>query len=213
MAQCPYCGAQNTNSKFCGQCGSQLAPTAPAPQAPRTNRTPWIIAGVAAALVLLLGGALVFLLGGSNSDPVRTVSGPAGQGGQGTPAPSGGGAGQSKSRLPSDPNNPLVGGYVHMRIPGVAYTQQAGDTLNLYVSSGAMTASSLLINPDGTYAWNSQWDGKIITGTWTKDGGDINLLHGQEGKDWRVTRSTANLGGDIVIMNGSIYYIADRARE
>lgn len=210
MAQCPYCGAQNTNAKFCGQCGRQMAPTGPASQAPRTNRTPWIIAGVAGGLVLVLAVAVIALLVATDSGSVRTVSGPS-VSGPSTPAPSGGGT--SGRKLPSDPNNPLVGGYIHIRVPGVAYTQQAGDTLNLYVSSGAMTTSSLLINPDGTYAWNSQWDGKIITGTWTKDGADINLLKGQEGKNWRVTKSTETTGGDVVIMDGSIWYIADRAKE
>jgi hypothetical protein len=199
MAFCTHCGTQNVGGKFCAQCGAPLAQT---PPARRTGQIGLIIAAIVAMLVV--GGGAALLLGRSAEPAAVTANTPS------TAAPSGGKA--PASRLPSDPNNPLVGGFVHMRVPGTAYTQSDGTNLNLYVSTGAMTASSLLINADGTYAWNSQWDGKIIQGTWVKQqDGNLVLQKGQEGKDWVVTPS--NQGGDILVMTDSVWYIADRAKE
>lgn len=214
MAQCPNCGTYNPSGKFCAQCGTTLAPSHPGPQPPRTNtaRNIWIAAGVAAGLVVVVGGAALFLGGSDSAGPSRVSGGaPAGQssnsGTPASPSPSSG----SRPKLPSDPNNPLVGGFIRIRVPGAAYTQSDGSATYLYVSSGTMTASSLLINPDGTYAWNSQWDGKLIRGTWVKDNGEIVLQKAQEGKDWRVGKS--NQGGDVLIYTSSTWYIADRARD
>lgn len=204
MTQCPYCGTQNTTGKFCAQCGATLVQMPPAPQpAPRSKAPLWIAVGVVAALLVVGAGAALFLSMGNKPAPSVATGG-------NTPSPA---PAPSRSKLPSDPNNPLVGGFIHMRVPGAAYTQQSGDTMTLYVSSGTMTASSLLINPDGTYVWNSQWDGKLIRGTWVKTSDGLVLQKAQEGKDWIVSVSTPQHGGDILVYNESTWYIADRAKE
>jgi hypothetical protein len=202
-----------------------MAPAAAAPQPVkgRTGGPVWIVVGVLAGLAVVAGGALWLMNRGGEHQaaPVSVNSGSGGSGGSpsttppaanpsANPAPA---KSQAAPKLPSDPNNPFVGGYIHMRIPGTTYTQSDGNTTTLYISGGAMTASSLLINPDGTYAWNSQWDGKLIRGNWVKDGSDLVLKNGQEGKDWRVMKSKPENGGDILVWDGSIWYVADRAKD
>src|ERR1035437_6460507 len=55
-----------------------------------------------------------------------------------------------------------------LAVPGVAYTvdNYARDTRTLVTSTGALTKSSVRINRDHTYEWNSAWDGRIIRGKW-----------------------------------------------
>ncbi|HWI52628.1 MAG TPA: zinc ribbon domain-containing protein [Symbiobacteriaceae bacterium] len=215
MAQCPNCGTQNTNAKFCAQCGSPLTPAYPAPQPPPAARSPlpWILVGVLS--VVVVGGAAFFLTQRERPAPApvaQSSTTASTQPAASAPAKSTPSATAPANKLPSDPNNFYVGLFLQLRIPGVAYVSDNGYTVTHYLSTGAVTTSSLLIKADGTYAWNSQWDGKVIQGTWAKDGNDLVLKKGQEGKDWRVSKSTNN-GGDITIWDGNIWYIADRAKQ
>jgi hypothetical protein len=223
MTQCPHCGAPNQTGKFCANCGGSVAPAYPgtAP-AKRPNLLLWMGGGLALGLVAAVAIVLLVPDGSSkpSAAPVSSTAPATAPSANPAPAPKPAAApapstsgSKSAPKLPSDPNNPLVGGFMHIRIPGAVYTQQAGDTLNLYVSGGTMTKSSLIIFPDNTYAWNSAYDGKLIQGRWVKDGADINLLKGQEGMDWRVSKGTASTGGDILIYTSSVTYLADRAKE
>lgn len=106
----------------------------------------------------------------------------------------------------------FVGLYGKIRVPGAAYTVETLYSTTLYTSAGALTTGALAINADGTYAWNSSWDGRLITGQWVVAGENIKLLHAQEGKDWTVMKSNRSTGGDIVIWDGFTWYIADRAQ-
>lgn len=97
-----------------------------------------------------------------------------------------------------------------LAIPGVAYTfdNYATNTRTTTVSSGYVTKSAIRINPDGTYIWNSAWDGKIIQGRWRQEGGAIIVVGGQSGLNWRMERM-AKPSGDAVITlwdQNSIWY-------
>lgn len=92
-------------------------------------------------------------------------------------------------------------------IPGVAYEIDQGDKIVQVTASGRQTASTLRLNPDGTYVWNSQWDGKTYKGTYQKGSGDYPILipGAQEGKTWHVGKEK---DGNIYVYDGSsIYYI------
>lgn len=94
-------------------------------------------------------------------------------------------------------------------VPGTSYTVDNYDnnTSTLYTSSGTLPKSTLMVNTDGTYIWNSAWDEKIINGKWTQDsdGLSLNLINGQEGKTWKLIKSDGQ-SEDIFIMDGSIWY-------
>lgn len=93
-------------------------------------------------------------------------------------------------------------------VPGASYTVDNYDskTSTLYTSSGTQPESTITINPNGTYSWNSVWDGKIISGLWQKNSdGSITLLNGQEGKNWTVAKSNG-VNEDIFLMDGSTWY-------
>lgn len=97
-----------------------------------------------------------------------------------------------------------------LAIPGVAYTTDnyATNTRTVTVASGYVTKSAIRINPDGTYVWNSAWDGKIIQGQWKQQGGAIIVLKGQSGLDWRMERMAKPAGDAVVTLwdQNSIWY-------
>jgi hypothetical protein len=103
---CPHCGTQNIpdSSATCPQCGHALAagptplereriPAAPAPAAP--NRRPYLLAGVLAAIVLVLAVALIL-----NNRPEKAIT----QAPAATPPP----AGPPVTSAPA-PQPPLAG--------------------------------------------------------------------------------------------------------
>ncbi|HLO03712.1 MAG TPA: hypothetical protein VK191_11430 [Symbiobacteriaceae bacterium] len=97
-------------------------------------------------------------------------------------------------------------------IPGASFQIDNGDTVTQVTGSGAQTASTLKLNADGTYVWNSQWDGKTYKGQWQKGSGDypITIPGAQEGKTWHVGKEK---DGDIYVYDGnSIYYIGKWVR-
>lgn len=212
MKHCPHCGAQSQNGKFCANCGGTLAPASKGP-----GVALWI--GIGAAVLLLGVGGYVLLgadrpSGGSAPQQAAPAGGKPNNGQQTAQQPSQQNSqGNQTSKLPSDPKNPFVGGYVNLRVPGAAYTATEAGKTKLYVSSGVMTTGSLLILADGTYAWNSSYDGKLIKGNWAAAGENIVLKKAQEGKDWTVMIGNAQSGGDIVIWDGATWYLADRAKQ
>lgn len=93
-------------------------------------------------------------------------------------------------------------------VPGTSYSfdNYAAGTRTLYTSTGTLPKSALTINKDGTYVWNSAWDGKIIKGKWkNNNNGTISLLKGQEGKTWTLSKGGGKYE-DIFLMDGSIWY-------
>lgn len=97
-------------------------------------------------------------------------------------------------------------------IPGASYQLDNGDTVTQVTSSGQQTASTLKLNADGTYVWNSQWDGKTYKGQWQKGSGDYPIVipGAQEGKTWHIGKEK---DGNIYVYDGnSIYYIGKWVR-
>jgi hypothetical protein len=96
-----------------------------------------------------------------------------------------------------------------LAVPGVAYSfdNYATNTRTNVVAAGTLTKSSVRVNADHTFDWNSAWDGKIIHGRWVEHEGGILLQHAQEEKDWLMQR-IANPPGkaEITLSNGSIWY-------
>lgn len=93
------------------------------------------------------------------------------------------------------------------RVPGVAYTTPIPGTNyeTLHTSVGALSGG-IKINADGTYVWNSTWEGKTLKGKWEKTGDagyPIVLLNGEDGKDWRVGKDPSS--DEIFIWDGSIW--------
>ena len=92
----------------------------------------------------------------------------------------------------------------------MAYTTDnyAANTRTVTVAPGAVTRSAVRVNADGTYVWNSAWDGKVIQGRWRKDGGGIVLLKGQGGRDWKMDRMARPAGKAEVTLwdQNSIWY-------
>jgi hypothetical protein len=92
-------------------------------------------------------------------------------------------------------------------VPGVSYTvdDYNANTSTLYSSPGSVPKSTITVKRDGTYVWNSYWDDRVITGNWTNNpDGAINILNGQEGKDWILMENDKDPG--IYLSDGSIYY-------
>lgn len=93
-------------------------------------------------------------------------------------------------------------------VPGTSYSvaNYQTSTNTIYTSPGTVPKSTITINKNGTYVWNSAWDDKIINGSWTASSdGSINLTKGQEGKTWKLAKSKG-ITEDIFIMDGSTWY-------
>lgn len=103
-------------------------------------------------------------------------------------------------------------------VPGTAYTvpDYSNHQLVLHNSTGTgVLPGGIRINSNGTYIWNSSWDGKVIKGNWRKTGDKdypIELLKAQEGKTWKVGKSK-DKGADIYVWNGSTWYDAKMLRH
>ena len=160
-----------------------------------TARISWRLAAVLLTLILALAGC-----GGSSdsSQPAPAAAQP--------PAAQATGFG-------------FTYGTYGLRVPGAVYqTPIAGtDQSKLTVSTGTQTASTLTLNPDGTYVWNSAWDGKVIKGKWQKTGKadyPILLPQGQEGKDWRLAKGDGSGKGEILLWDGNyMSYVGDRLKQ
>ncbi|MEB3102381.1 copper amine oxidase N-terminal domain-containing protein [Ferviditalea candida] len=122
-----------------------------------------------------------------------------------------GNAQTSSSNQNLDNNSPDLSYFFHtwkMRIPGAVVTSPIPGTSDVVTNAtpGA-DAGNLQVKSDGTYVWQSIWDGKTIKGSWRKTNlpdYPIILLRGEEGKDWKLGKSDKNTwgGGDIVIYDG-----------
>jgi hypothetical protein len=97
-----------------------------------------------------------------------------------------------------------------LAIPGVAYTvdNTAANTRTLVTSAGAITKSSVRINPDHTYDWNSDWDRRMIHGKWVEQKDGILLLKGQEHRDWLMRAIDRPSGKAVVTLwdQNAIWY-------
>ena len=64
---------------------------------------------------------------------------------------------------------------------------------------GVALEDALTIYSNGTYEWNSSWDGEIIRGTWEKGDSEypITLLNAEDGHNWKVGLWPSG-GGDII---------------
>lgn len=98
-----------------------------------------------------------------------------------------------------------------LAVPGVAYSwdNHATQTRTNVVAAGTLTKSSLRVNPDGTYEWNSAWDGRLIRGRWVSHRDGILLQNGQEKKDWVMGRLPGPSGAAVVYLydgNGMTYH-------
>jgi hypothetical protein len=117
----------------------------------------------------------------------------------------------SNAATPASPGAAFFFRTFGLAIPGVAYTvdNYAAGTRTLVTSAGALTKSAVRINPDGTYVWNSSWDGRVIQGRWTAEkDGSIILRNGQEKKDWKMQRMDKPIGkAEITLWDqNSIWY-------
>lgn len=85
-------------------------------------------------------------------------------------------------------------------VSGAAYVTEdnANNTATLHTSAGAQSGS-ITIKGDGTYVWNSTWEGRIIQGKWQETNDSdypIVLLQGEDGRDWKVGKDQ---GTDIIV--------------
>ncbi len=160
-----------------------------------TARISWRLAAVLLTLILALAGC------GGSSDSSQ-------------PAPA-----AAQPPAAQDTGFGFTYGTYGLRVPGAVYqTPIAGtDQSKLTVSTGTQTASTLTLNPDGTYVWNSAWDGKVIKGKWQKTGKadyPILLPQGQEGKDWRLAKGDGSGKGEILLWDGNyMSYVGDRLKQ
>ncbi|HJV37915.1 MAG TPA: hypothetical protein VJ528_03670 [Geothrix sp.] len=94
-----------------------------------------------------------------------------------------------------------------LAVPGVAYSwdNHATQTRTNVVAAGTLTKSSLRVNPDGTYEWNSAWDGRLIRGRWISHRDGILLQGGQEKKDWVMGRLPNPSGSAVVYLYDGNY--------
>lgn len=121
----------------------------------------------------------------------------------------------SQSHTYTDSGFGFAYGLYGLYVPGAAYvTPNPGtDTETLTTSSGVKTDSTLQLNADGTYVWNSAWDGRIIKGSWEKTGDSdypILVRAGQEGKDWKLGKGD---NSEIILWDGdAMTYSGDRAK-
>lgn len=102
-------------------------------------------------------------------------------------------------------------------VPGTSYT--VPDYTNkievLRTSAGTgVLPGSIRIDANGSYTWNSSWDGKIIKGSWRLTGDSdypIELMKAQEGKNWKIGKSNdENVA--IIVWNGSTWYNGKRIK-
>jgi hypothetical protein len=111
----------------------------------------------------------------------------------------------------------LVGLYQYW-VPGTSYTvsDYTNDKQVIRTSAGSgVLPGNLKINPNGTYIWNSSWDGKIIKGNWKliRDPDyQLELINAQEGKNWKVGKSN-DQGIAILIWNGSTWYNGKKIKQ
>lgn len=79
----------------------------------------------------------------------------------------------------------------HLSIPGTVDWNRGTATPGLDLKD------TLTINQDGTYVWNSSWDGKVITGKWDEIIGDtdspIVLRKGESGDEWNLSKSKSGI--------------------
>jgi hypothetical protein len=96
-------------------------------------------------------------------------------------------------------------------VPGTSYTVPDYTNRQVVVHNSAGTGvlpGGIKINKDGSYVWNSSWEGKAIKGKWRSTGDrdyPIELLKAQEGKNWKVGRSN-DTGVAIIIWDGFTWY-------
>lgn len=107
--------------------------------------------------------------------------------------------------------NGIYFGIYQIWVPGAAYTipDYSNQQLILVTSAGTgVLPGGIQINSDKTYVWNSSWDEKVIKGTWIETGDQgypIELIKAQEGKSWKIGKST-DTNADITIWDGYIWY-------
>lgn len=94
-----------------------------------------------------------------------------------------------------------------LAVPGVAYSWDnlATQTRTNVVAAGTTTKSTIRIDPEGTYVWNSAWDGRVIQGRWVSHRDGILLQHGQEKKDWVMGRLPNPSGTAVVYLYDGNY--------
>ncbi|HEX2976638.1 MAG TPA: hypothetical protein VHO68_11945 [Bacteroidales bacterium] len=101
-------------------------------------------------------------------------------------------------------------------VPGTSYTTADYSNYQLVIHNSSGTGvlpGGIKINSDGTYVWNSSWDGKVIKGKWRKTGDTgypIELVNAQEGKNWRVGKGD---NGTIIIWDGSTWYNGSKIKR
>jgi hypothetical protein len=91
-------------------------------------------------------------------------------------------------------------------VPG-KYALSTGGPVSL------ATGSWLQLNADGTYVWDSKWDGEVIHGTWEPfNTSSIILYDGQEGRDWLVDRTVASqrTSAEINVYNDFTQYLGTK---
>jgi hypothetical protein len=163
-------------------------------------------------LFLLLGVLLSGCSGGGKaSDQASNASGGQGSQSDGAPAPAAGG--NTASVTPQASPYGFAWGEYGLGIPGVSYQIDQGNQIIQVSSTGAQTASTLKLNQDGTYVWNSQWDGKVYKGNWQKGDSSYPVVipKAQEGKTWKVGKDDKSDG--LYVWDGnSIYYIGKWVR-
>lgn len=102
-------------------------------------------------------------------------------------------------------------------VPGTSYTvpDYTNKTEVLRTSAGTgVLPGSIRIDGNGSYTWNSSWDGKIIKGSWRITGDSdypIELMKAQEGKNWKIGKSNDE-GVAIIVWNGSTWYNGKRIK-
>lgn len=108
-------------------------------------------------------------------------------------------------------------GLFQLKVPGAVNEVPVGIDAVIYKANPGALSGAIAIYSDGTYIWNSTWDGKVITGTWERTGDagyPIRILDGESGKDWMCGKSGPDVwgGGDIVIWDGSIWKNGTRVK-
>lgn len=99
-------------------------------------------------------------------------------------------------------NKKSFGFYFHVwqtYVPGVVIEKPVlgTDYTTVEAKVGALSGT-IAIKADGTYVWNSTWDGKIIEGKWEEFNDAVyhmRLMFGQENKNWLIARD-----GDAIIL-------------
>jgi hypothetical protein len=103
-------------------------------------------------------------------------------------------------------------------VPGTSYTvaDYSNRQLVLHNSTGTgVLPGGIKINADGTYVWNSNWDGKVIKGHWKITGNrdyPIELEKAQQGRNWKIGSSN-DKGVDIVVWDGFTWYDGKKLKQ